>query len=215
MNPYFVIVFASKKETVNKIYSFLKENAFNATILTGDLSQRERKSTLKMIKNNRYQIIVASDLAARGLDLEDVTVVINFDLPNELEYYYHRAGRTGRFDKTGECYTFYNTDKVTKVQQLINQGLQFNFLTIRDGEIVTSKGLKEVRRSKKVDEELRHKIRSVASKNSSKEGVKPGYKKKKKQAIDKVKRQHKREIIKKEIRKQRVERYKTEAKKYE
>lgn len=212
IKPYLLMVFASKKETANEIYASLRANKYKAALLTGDLNARERKSVIRQVKNDEVYILVCSDMAARGLDIPDVTDIINVDLPNNLEFYYHRAGRTGRFNKKGNCYTFYNNDKTAKPLALIKNGVNFKYLVLRDNELVPGKDIEKSHPTKKkVDEELQNKIRQVKAQTRTKDKkVKPGYKKKQKQAIEKVKQKHRREIIRKDIRRQRVERYKRE-----
>ena len=212
VKPYLLMVFASKKETANEIYSALRAKKYKAALLTGDLNARERKSVLRQVKNDEVYILVCSDMAARGLDIPNVSDVINVDLPNNLEFYYHRAGRTGRFNKKGNCYTFYNNDKTAKPLALIQNGVKFKYLVLRDNQLVEGKGIEKSHPTKrKVDEELQNKIKQVKAQIRNKDKkVKPGYKKKQKQAIEKVKQKHRREIIKKDIRRQRVERYKRE-----
>ena len=106
---------------------------------------------------------------------------------------------------------FYDVDKTKKALSLIKQGINFDYLIIKNGELQVDKPIIEKRKNKKEDEELTSKIKKAKHLATTKQ-VKPGYKKKVKAAIDKVKRKHKREIIRQDIRKQRVERYKQEAK---
>ena len=212
INPYLLLVFASKKETANEAYSYLRNRKYKAGLLTGDLNARERKNVMKQIKNDDIYILVCSDMAARGLDINDVTDVINLDLPNNLEFYYHRAGRTGRFDKHGNCYTFYDNDKVAKPLQLVNDGVNFIYKTLRNGELVDGHPIEKSHPTKrKVDQELENEIRKINAKVKGKnKKVKPGYKKKIRDQVAKAKQKHRREIIKKDIRRQRVERYRKE-----
>ena len=212
IKPYLLLVFASKKETANEIYNYLRARKYKAALLTGDLNARERKSVIRQVKNDNVYILVCSDMAARGLDIPDVSDVINVDLPNNLEFYYHRAGRTGRFNKKGNCYTFYNNDKLAKPLALIQNGVQFKYLILKDKELIEGKGIEKSHPTRrKIDEELESKIRQVKAQTRTKDKkVKPGYKKKQKQAIEKVKQKHRREIIRKDIRRQRIERYKRE-----
>ena len=212
IKPYLLLVFASKKETANELFIGLRARKYKAALLTGDLDTRERKSIIRRVKDGEFYILVCSDMAARGLDIPDVSDVINVDLPNNLEFYYHRAGRTGRFNKEGNCYTFYNNDKTAKPLALIKNGVPFKYFVLRNGELIQGKGIEKTHPTKrKVDEELQNKIRKVKAQTRTKDKkVKPGYKKKQKEAIDKVKQQHRREIIRKDIRRQRVERYKRE-----
>jgi len=212
IKPYLLLVFASKKETANELYAGLRAKKFKAALLTGDLDARERKSIIRRVKNDEFHILVCSDMAARGLDIADVSDVINVDLPNNLEFYYHRAGRTGRFNKTGNCYTFYNNDKTAKPLALIKNGVKFKYFVLRDKQLLESKGIEKSHPTrKKVDEELRSKIQIAKAQIRSKDKkTKPGYKKKQKQVIEKIKAKHRRQIIRKDIRRQRVERYKKE-----
>ena len=212
IKPYLLLVFASKKETANEIYKALRANKYKAGLLTGDLNSRERKSVVRQVKNDEIYILVCSDMAARGLDIPDVSDVINVDLPNNLEFYYHRAGRTGRFNKTGNCYTFYNNDKVNKPLALIQNGIKFKYLILKDKQLIEGHPIEKSHPTKrKRDDELENQIRIVKAKSKIKNNkVKPGYKKKTKMAIEKVKQKHRREIIRKDIRRQRVERYKKE-----
>ena len=212
IKPYLLLVFASKKETANELYAGLRARKYKTALLTGDLDTRERKSIIRRVKDGEFYILVCSDMAARGLDIPDVTDVINVDLPNNLEFYYHRAGRTGRFNKTGNCYTFYSNDKTAKPLALIKNGVVFKYKVLRDGQLVDGKAIEKSHPTKrKVDEELQNKIQKVKAQTRSKDKkVKPGYKRKQKEAIEKVKKQHRREIIRKDIRRQRVERYKRE-----
>lgn len=212
INPYLLLVFASKKETANEAYSFLKSHKYKVGLLTGDLNARERKNVMKQLKNEEIYILVCSDMAARGLDINDVTDVINIDLPNNLEFYYHRAGRTGRFDKSGNCFTFYNNDQTARPLRLVQEGVPFIYKTLRNDELVDGHPIEKSHPTKrKVDEELENRIRKINAQAKGKnKKVKPGYKKKIRDEIAKAKQKHRREIIKKDIRRQRVERYKKE-----
>lgn len=212
INPYLLLVFASKKETANSVYSYLKQRKYKVGLLTGDLNARERKNVMKHLKNEDIYILVCSDMAARGLDIEDVSDVINVDLPKNLEFYYHRAGRTGRFDKRGNCYTFYDNDKTRGPLALVADGVDFIYKVLRDGELVDGHPIEKSHPNKrKIDQELQNEIRKINAKAKAKsKKVKPGYKKKIKNEIAKAKQKHRREIIKKDIRRQRVERYRKE-----
>lgn len=212
-NPYLLFVFGNSKTEAKKIYEFLSENKFKCGFISGELEKRERRSMLRRIKNDQYRIVVGTDLAARGIDVEDVSDVLNFNIPNNLEYYYHRAGRTGRIGKSGNCYSFYDNDNLNLPSKLINEGLEVEYLKFNNGELVKDIPLnKDIKKKKSnVNTDLEREIKKAKFKAMGKK-VKPGYKKKVKQAIDKVKRKHRREVIKKDIRRQRVERYKNEAK---
>ena len=205
-NPYIAIVFASKKETVDKLYEFLRRKDYRCCEIHGDLSSTTRKTILNRIKNNEYSIIVASDMMARGLDIDGVSEVINFDLPYKEEFYFHRAGRTGRANYTGKCYTLYDKEEVTKLASLHAKGVNFINIEYVNGQWVNLKDLFKKQTHHK-NHPVNDKIIEVVNK-AKKKKVKPNYKKKTKQEIQRIKQKHKREIIEKDIRRQKVERYK-------
>ncbi|MBL0933091.1 MAG: DEAD/DEAH box helicase, partial [Alphaproteobacteria bacterium] len=99
------IVFCNRKKDVAILQGSLKKHGFNAGALHGDMSQPARMETLEKFKQGEIQILVASDVAARGLDIVDMSHVFNFDVPFSPEDYVHRIGRTGRAGKTGHSFT--------------------------------------------------------------------------------------------------------------
>ena len=209
-NPYLLFIFASKKEKVKEIYSYLKSFKYNCAMISGDLSPRERKAIFKRVKNNEFQIVVCSDIAARGIDVEDVSDVLSVDLPSNIEYFLHRIGRTGRMGKNGNSYLFYDNDHLDDVKRVTDLGIEFGYLKITNNVLENDKKPenKKVTRKKPVTE-LDEKIKLIKRTNTSKK-VKPGYKKKVKQEIEKEKRRYKRKVIQQDIRRQMTERYKKE-----
>ncbi len=214
VKPYLLLIFASKKDTANKVYEYLVDKKYKVGLITGDLSSRERKSVMNKLYNEKIYVLVCSDMLSRGLDIPNVSDVLNVDLPNNKDFYYHRAGRTGRFSKDGNCYTFYNKEETRKPLELINDGINFTYLVLKDDELKEGKPIQKSHpNKKKIDEDLQKQINKINAKmNSKHKTVKPGYKKKRKEEIAKAKQKHRRELIKKDIRRQRVERYKKEAK---
>jgi len=103
-----ILVFVDKKKTAEAICWFLQKNSFSALSIHGDRNQTEREEALASFKSGETRILVATDVAARGLDIENVGHVINFDLPNFIEDYIHRIGRTGRVDRVGLATSFFN-----------------------------------------------------------------------------------------------------------
>src|SRR6185436_1632191 len=99
------LVFCNRKKDVALLHGSLKKHGFNAGALHGDMSQPARMETLDKFKQGEIQILVASDVAARGLDIVDMSHVFNFDVPFSPEDYVHRIGRTGRAGKTGHSFT--------------------------------------------------------------------------------------------------------------
>ncbi len=194
--PYFTLVFSSKKEQVKKIYEGLNKNGIECGILNGDLDSRERKTMLKRANLNEFNLIVCSDVASRGLDLKDVTCIVSLDLPSDLDYYYHRAGRSGRYDRDGDSYIFYDDDNKYKLENLKKTKLTFDELVLREEGIKPQRKKGQARRQ--VNEVLEAKIKREVSKVRSYK-VKPNYKKKVKLAVMKAKRDHKKQIIRDNI----------------
>lgn len=208
--PYFALVFASKKETVKSTYDFLRSSGVEAVMFSGDLDQRERKQAIRRIRSNQYAVVICSDLLARGIDLEDVTDVISLDLPSDLSYYYHRAGRTGRFDKTGDSWIFYNADSTARCLELMAQGLPHDAYVLKKDALepdpIGVEKKKNFNQKKPFsDEEIRDVKRAKAETRSDK--VKPGYKKKQKLAVERVKNKYRRKAIQKAIKAKKDERY--------
>lgn len=101
-----VLVFGRTKRGLDKLSRILYSRGFKVAAIHGNKSQGQRQRSLKQFKNNYVQVLLATDIASRGLDIDDVTHVINFDLPQSKEDYIHRIGRTGRAEKTGVALSF-------------------------------------------------------------------------------------------------------------
>ncbi len=99
------IAFCNTKNMTDRLAGLLKMRGFPCEAIHGDIPQKERERTLKRFKEGKLQVLVATDVAARGLDIDDVDAVFNYDVPDEQEYYIHRIGRTGRAKKHGVSYT--------------------------------------------------------------------------------------------------------------
>jgi superfamily II DNA/RNA helicase len=112
------IVFCNRKRDVAILQTSLKKHGFNAGALHGDMSQPARMETLEKFKAGEIQILVASDVAARGLDIADMSHVFNFDVPFSPEDYVHRIGRTGRAGKTGHSFTLASPDEGSLVEAI-------------------------------------------------------------------------------------------------
>ena len=99
-----VIVFCNTKNNTDRITGLLQMRGLSARCIHGDLGQRLREKVLSAFRAGEVRVLVATDVAARGLDIDDVDAVINYDIPEEGEYYVHRIGRTGRAKHQGEAY---------------------------------------------------------------------------------------------------------------
>ena len=100
------IAFCNTKNMTDRLAGLLKMRGISCEAIHGDIQQRVREKTLERFKNGEVRVLVATDVAARGLDIDDVDAVFNYDVPDELENYTHRIGRTGRAKKHGVAYTF-------------------------------------------------------------------------------------------------------------
>lgn len=101
-----VIIFSRTKRATDRLSKVLKERGFEVASIHGDKTQAQRKKALEAFKNDKVKILLATDVVARGIDIDDVSHVINFDLPATHEDYIHRIGRTGRANKVGQAITF-------------------------------------------------------------------------------------------------------------
>ncbi|MDD6160476.1 MAG: DEAD/DEAH box helicase [Oscillospiraceae bacterium] len=99
------IAFCNTKNMTDRLAGLLKMNGVSCEAIHGDIAQKAREAVLKKFKEGKLRVLVATDVAARGLDIDDVDVVFNYDVPDEQEYYIHRIGRTGRARKHGVAYT--------------------------------------------------------------------------------------------------------------
>jgi ATP-dependent RNA helicase DeaD len=99
--PERTLVFGATKRVVDELVAGLQERGFEAELIHSDISQAQRERVMGAFRGGRLPVLVATDVAARGLDVDNVTHVINFDLPNDVEYYVHRIGRTGRIGRRG------------------------------------------------------------------------------------------------------------------
>ncbi len=199
-NPYFTLIFASEKTKVEKIFRQLNQNGITCSILNGNMQSRENKINLRRIKQGEFNVVVCSDMVSRGLDLKDVSTVISCDLPKDLDYYLHRAGRCGRNNKKGDSYIFYNDDELTLVKKLIDSKLGFDYYILRKDslkKVDTIEG-KPKKKNEELEKEIRKEVRKVKTNK-----VKPGYKKKISKAIEKAKKNHKEKIIRKNLKEKR------------
>ena len=118
-NPdIFSVVFCRTKRDTQKVAENLIDDGYNAGALHGDLSQNQRDLVMKSFRNKQIQMLVATDVAARGIDVDDITHVINYQLPDEIETYTHRSGRTGRAGKTGVSMVIVSKSETRKIKSI-------------------------------------------------------------------------------------------------
>ncbi|GBG94566.1 DEAD/DEAH box helicase [Ligilactobacillus salitolerans] len=188
--PYLVLIFTNTKERADVLTDYLRQHGLEVAKIHGGLQPRERKRVMKKIHNLDYQFVVATDLAARGIDIEGVSHVINDDLPTDLEFFVHRVGRTGRNNMPGTAITLYGPDDDSKVAELEEMGITFAPKALRNGEIVDSYDRKRRVKRKHRHDAMDPSLRGMAKKEKTKH--KPGYKKRIKYAIKKDQQQKRR-----------------------
>ena len=117
-NPALSVVFCNTKRQVDELVEGLKGRGYFAEGLHGDMKQQQRDRVMNGFRNGRTEILVATDVAARGIDVDDVDAVFNYDLPQDDEYYVHRIGRTGRAGKNGKAFTFITGREFYKLKDI-------------------------------------------------------------------------------------------------
>ncbi|MCF6332198.1 MAG: DEAD/DEAH box helicase [Draconibacterium sp.] len=113
-----ILIFCSTKRAVNELARALKKQKFAAQPISSDLEQSEREEVLQGFRSKRIRILVATDVMSRGIDIKDINLVINYDVPQDAEDYVHRVGRTARADATGVALTLVNEDDMYKFHQI-------------------------------------------------------------------------------------------------
>lgn len=174
-NPYLAIVFTNTKKMADEVADGLIEKGLKIGRIHGDLSPRERKKMMKQILDLEYQYIVATDLAARGIDIQGVSHIINYELPTDLDFYIHRVGRTARAGFSGIALTIYEDKDEDALNRLEKMGIEFKHVDLQKQEWVDLEDRnRRSKRQKQVDE-IDLKAKTIIKKPKK---VKPGYKKK-------------------------------------
>lgn len=196
--PYLALVFANTKERVDDLTRYLRSQGLRVAKIHGGIPPRERKRTMREIQNMEYQFVVATDLAARGIDIEGVSQVINDDIPEDLEFFIHRVGRTGRNGMEGTAITLYAPSEDKMIAELESLGISFEEKKLSNGELVASydrnRRFKRRTRSNKLDPKI------VGMGKKEKKKRKPGYKNKIKRAIKRDEQQKRKLARRQEMR---------------
>ncbi len=142
-NPdIYAIIFCRTRTETQEVADMLMKDGYNADALHGDLSQAQRDSVMNRFRTRNLQMLVATDVAARGIDVVDLTHIINYNLPDDIENYTHRSGRTGRAGKTGISIVIVNIKEVFRVGQIEKQiGKKFQQAKIPTGAEVCERQL--------------------------------------------------------------------------
>lgn len=148
----FAIVFCRTKQDTQELAEHLTRDGYNADAIHGDLSQQQRDRVMARYRAKNLQLLIATDVAARGIDVSNISHVVHFDLPGEIESYTHRSGRTGRAGKTGISLSIIGSRDIAKIRGLERQlKVRFGYVRVPDGaEICERQLLAMVRRIKEV-----------------------------------------------------------------
>lgn len=205
IDPYLCLIFCNTRKDASETAKRLYDAGMKVGEIHGDLEPRERRTMMRRIKNMDFQYIVATDIAARGIDIDGASHIINMGFPSELDFYIHRSGRTGRGKYTGYCYSLYDTKDEQIIAQLEKKGISFTNTEIKNGEF-KDLGARERRKSRqRQPSELEQEINKIVRKPTK---VKPGYKKKRQWEVQKLVKKQKRQMIQADIRRQKKERAK-------
>ncbi|MED3690608.1 DEAD/DEAH box helicase [Peribacillus butanolivorans] len=188
-NPYLAIVFTNTKKMADHVANSLIEKGLNVGRIHGDLTPRERKKMMKQIKDLEYQFIVATDLASRGIDIEGVSHIINYELPSDLDFYIHRTGRTARAGYSGIAATIYDTSDEDSLNRLEKMGIEFHDADIQNGDWVNIDERNKRKNRKKQKSDIDVKASRHVKKPTK---VKPGYKKKIQRDVENFKKRERR-----------------------
>ena len=117
-NAHSTIVFTNTKKKTIDIYKYIKASGLKVQMLNSDIDQKERNRIIKNLKEAKLDVVVATDVLARGIDVKDLELVINYDIPQDNEYYVHRIGRTARTGKSGKAYTLYTGKQIERIREI-------------------------------------------------------------------------------------------------
>ena len=183
-NPTSLIIFCNTKDKVKKLYENMKKDGFLVEELHGDMSQDKRIFVIKDFKNNKFNILISTDVAARGIHIDDISLVINYDVPRDKENYIHRIGRTGRKDSYGKAITIF-TDKDDKYINEIEAYLGYEIKVLEElkiddiakGKIKFEKKSKEVlknRKNKMIEKNIHSEVTKIYINAGKKKKIRAG-----------------------------------------
>lgn len=212
VKPYLAVIFVNTQKRVEEVTTALQREGLDARALHGGLSQNKREQLMNAFRDIKFQYLICTDIAARGLDVEGVTHVINFDLPNDTESYIHRVGRTGRAGEHGTAISFVSPRQkmiIRKIERGIKHPIEERifhagtFSEKRSAIAPTKPAASKPRSERHVEKSARKKADSEQNKtkklSKTKKQVKPGYKKKELEKKKKEVTKQKKERIRKSI----------------
>lgn len=191
INPYLAVIFCNTRKNAEDLANFLAENGIRAGQIHGDLSPRDRKKMMKQTRDLEFQYIVATDLAARGIDIQGISHVINYEIPEDLEFFIHRVGRTARAGNKGIAITLYQPEDEDALNRVEKMGIPFVQKDVKDGEWTELKDRHQRagRKGERKENEIDQKAKSLVRKPKK---VKPGYKRNMRWEMEKIKKRERR-----------------------
>lgn len=190
MQPYLAMIFVNTKERADELHSYLSSNGLKVAKIHGGIAPRERKRIMNQVKNLEFEYIVATDLAARGIDIEGVSHVINDAIPQDLSFFVHRVGRTGRNGLSGTAITLYQPSDDSDISELEKLGINFIPKVIKNGEFQDTYDRDRRNNREKSYQKLDTEMIGLVKKKKKK--IKPGYKKKIQWKVDEKRRKERR-----------------------
>ena len=190
LQPYLAMIFVNTKTRADELHSYLTAQGLKVAKIHGDIAPRERKRIMNQVKNLDFEYIVATDLAARGIDIEGVSHVINDAIPQDLSFFVHRVGRTGRNGLSGTAITIYQPSYDSDIRELEKLGIHFIPKMIKNGEFQDTYDRDRRVNREKTQEKLDTEMIGLVKKKKKK--IKPGYKKKIQWAVNENRRKIKR-----------------------
>ena len=190
LQPYLAMIFVNTKTRADELQAYLTAQGLKVAKIHGDIPPRERKRIMNQVKNLDFEYIVATDLAARGIDIEGVSHVINDAIPQDLSFFVHRVGRTGRNGLPGTAITLYQPSDDSDIRELEKRGIKFTPKMIKNGEFQDTYDRDRRANREKTKEKLDTEMIGLVKKKKKK--IKPGYKKKIQWAVNEKRRKTKR-----------------------
>ena len=190
LQPYLAMIFVNTKTRADELQAYLTAQGLKVAKIHGDIPPRERKRIMNQVKNLDFEYIVATDLAARGIDIEGVSHVINDAIPQDLSFFVHRVGRTGRNGLPGTAITLYQPSDDSDIRELEKLGIKFTPKMIKNGEFQDTYDRDRRANREKSREKLDTEMLGLVKKKKKK--IKPGYKKKIQWAVNEKRRKTKR-----------------------
>lgn len=190
LNPYLAMIFVNTKERADELHAYLSGNGLKVAKIHGGIAPRERKRIMNQVKNLQFEYIVATDLAARGIDIEGVSHVINDAIPKDLAFFVHRVGRTGRNGLSGTAITLYQPSDDSDIRELEKMGVAFVPKVLKNGEFQETYDRDRRANREKSYQKLDTEMIGLVKKKKKK--IKPGYKKKIQWKVDEKRRKERR-----------------------